>query len=303
VRRPALVAILLLGACARSNEDLLRDLERPEDPRTNAVLSQDAVPIAGEARATTLPMRGRLPTVDGTVNGVEMPLVIDTGSSHVRLAGPAARDARVVVPRRDAVRMLSPGRDVPHRLAVFESLGLGKLRFGPGVATIALREGADRRGGIVGCSVLSHFRVTFDFQNDELRLEPHGRPGYTEPLWTKVAVNGRTYWLMIDSGATRVMLEPWAARELDLISEERAARHLAGKASDETVALYTRVRLETVEVAGRRFREVAGGVVYTFGDEPSREGIRPGGLLGLKIFGRLAWTLDFGAKRLTVQGG
>ncbi|NUN52619.1 MAG: membrane protein insertase YidC [Planctomycetaceae bacterium] len=84
---------------------------------------------------------------------------------------------------------------------------------------------------VVGCSVLSHFAVTFDFRKREVRLRPTGKPGYTENLMTTVRVNGKPLWLMVDSGATKVFLEPWAALDLDLITEARAKRHDARGAS------------------------------------------------------------------------
>ena len=303
IARALATAALLLAACGRSNESILRELER-DDPRLDAVLERGgaAVPARGDLRATTLPMRGRIPTVDGSVNGVGMPLVLDTGTSHVSLAGPAARDARVHVPRREATSVLAPGHDVPHRLAVFETLDVGGMSCGPGVATVADREASHWRGAIVGCSVLSRFRVTFDFRRDEVRLAPHGGPGYAHTLFTQVEVNGKPYWMLVDSGASRVVLEPWMAVDLGLITQEEAVG-LATKAERETGVRRARVRLETVKVSGREFPDVPGWVLATIAGGSETHGTPVGGLLGLKAFGPLAWTLDFGAKRLTVEGG
>jgi predicted aspartyl protease len=299
--RPRLAAWLLLAACARSNAALLEELEgAPGDPRLDAVLDRpdQPVPALGEVRAVTLPMRGRLPTVEGRLNGVEIPMLLDTGTNYVSLSGAAARAARVHVPDRPAVEVIAPGYDLPHRLAVFETLELGGLAFGPGAATVPLREG--RPGAIVGCSVLSRFAVTFDYRKDEVRLVPHGKPGYTNGLVTPVEVNGRSYWMLVDSGAARVVLEPWAALELGLVTPEEAAHH-GTKAGEEREARRTKLRLKHVRVSGREFRDVDGLVAQTFGEERSESGLRCGGLLGLKPFGRLAWTLDYGAKRLTVE--
>jgi hypothetical protein len=152
---------------------------------------------------------------------------------------------------------------------------------------------------IVGCSVLSHFAVTFDFAKREVRLRPTGMPGYTSTLATTVHVNGKPFWLMVDTGATKVFLEPWAALELDLITKERAKRHetKAGSLSD---ALFTPFTLDTVAVPGRAFRDVDGAVVSTFGGVPDAN-VRLAGLLGLTGFGDLVWTLDYGTKTLRLH--
>jgi hypothetical protein len=166
VTRAAACVLLLAAACARSNESLLRDLEadgrahpRPDLERVAGGTDPVAVAPAAPPAATLAWLRGRLPTVAGSVNGVAMPLVLDTGTSAVTLSGPAARAAGVYVPAREPVAVTSPGYDTPHRLAVFERLGLGDLHFGAGVATVAMHERRDAyevgstRYGIVGGAV------------------------------------------------------------------------------------------------------------------------------------------------------
>ena len=106
--------------------------------------------------------------------------------------------------------------------------------------------------------------------------------------------------LMVDSGATAVFLEPWAALELDLISTERAKRHET-RARAAADALHSRFTLDRVAVAGRAFRDVDAAAVNTFGTLASGQGFRPGGLLGLKGFGDLVWTLDYGTRTLRLE--
>ena len=302
--------LLLVAGCAYSNERILADLEtRASVPALEAAIDDGgATPPEGALREVTLPLvRGKVPAVRGRLNGVEMPFVLDTGTSVVVVTAEAARDARIYLPARPPELTGGPGHVSTDRLCAFASLELGPNRFGAGVATLPVNQ---RPGpwmdlgtesyAIVGCSVLSHFAVTFDFAKDEVRLRPTGRSAYATPLFTSVDVNGRPFMLMVDSGATAVFLEPWAALELDLISTERAKRHetRARAASD---ALHSRFTLDRVAIAGRAFRDVAGAAVNTFGGRRAPDGARPGGLLGLKGFGDLVWTLDYGTRTLRLE--
>jgi hypothetical protein len=301
-----------LAACAYSNEGILAGLEAKarQEPAPFLDRSIDrggAAPILGALRATTLPMvDGKVPAVLGRLNGIEMVFALDTGTSAAVLTAEAARDAGLYLPPREPESVAGPGYVAADRLGAYATLELGPNRFGPGVATVAVNERPGRwmRLGtesyaIVGCAVLSHFRVTFDFAREEVRLVPTGRDGHAEPLFTRVEIHGKPYMLLIDSGATAVFLEPWVALELDLISPERARRHetKAGRLSD---ALFTRFTLDTVGVPGRSFRDVEAAAVDTFGGMQGR-GFRPGGLLGLAGFGKLVWTLDYGTRTLHVD--
>lgn len=293
--------LLLLAACAQSNESILAELEQQATARPDAGAdalidrSPDSVPRIGPARAITLPLGSeRLPTVQGRVNGAPLPLMLDSGASLVSLSGPAARAARLYLPRRPEERAISPGFDALYRMGVFDSLDLGGLRFGRGVASVPLRDAVSGSYGIVGCTVLGQYRVTFDFKRRTVRLEPGHGAG--RPFFVPARIGGRTYWLLVDSGATRVYLEPWAALELGLISERAASSH--GRKSDAfRSGRVTRIRIESMEVAGREFEDVAAGVVHTFGKRG-----KPAGLLGLVGLGELVWTLDFAAQTIRVKG-
>jgi len=308
-RRTGLLGFAVLAACAYSNHAILAGLEAREPVPTldGAIERAGAAPAAGLLREATLPMvKGKVPAVKGRINGVEMPLVLDTGTSAVTVTAEAARDARLYLPRRHPVTSVSPGYVATIRECAFESLELGPNRFGAGVATVPLDERPGRwmdlgteRYAIVGCSVLSHFAVTFDFARKEVRLRPTSRPAYANTLFTSIGVNGKPFLLMVDSGATAVFLEPWAALELGLISPERAKRHEA-KAGDASGALFSRFTLDSVAVPGHVFRDVEGAAVNTFGGE-TQEGLRPAGLLGLKGFGDLVWTLDYGTRKLRLE--
>jgi hypothetical protein len=282
VKRLAL--LLLIAACVQPNAVTLRELEdrsrtTPRPDLDEVVDRAGPVPLVGRGYTATLPMvECRVPAVNGRVNDVEMPCVLDTGASHVALTGPAARAAALYVPEREPVQMVSPGYATSHRLCVFESLKLGPTVLAPGAATVSLGESAGRTWiglntptyAIVGGSVLSHFRITFDFARREVRLAPHGRSASPLALWVPVEIHGRRYHLLVDSGATRPILEPWVAVELGLLSEEQARRHEV-KAAAESKTRYSRLTLESLTVADRTFRNVRAASVRTFGDHrPSR---------------------------------
>ncbi len=294
------LALLALAACARSNASILADLERDDSAEA---LAERPFPLASGS-GTTLPMEeGRLPVVLGAPNGVRMPLVVDTGTSHLWLSGPAARDARLRLSGGGARTVVSPGYAEQARLGVIDRLDLGALRFGRGAALVSLREQPSfwyhhlpgPGYGILGTSVLGHFRVTFDFARREIRLRAHGLATGGRALLAPVTIGGRERWFLVDSGAAHLFLEPWLARDLGLISTRRAARHgtKADRAEDKVVTI---VRVPEVTIAGRRFEDVRAGVVHTFDGEQEI-----GGLLGFAGFGRLVWTVDFGTRELLVE--
>ena len=311
MRRIAL--LLLISACVQSNAVTLHELEQRSRasprPDLDAVIDRAGpVPFIGRGYAATLPMvKCRVPAVKGRINDVEMPFILDTGASHVALSGPAARATNLYVPERQPVQMLSPGYAMAHRLCVFESLKLGPTLLAPGAATVSVGEtaGSSWAGldtptyAIIGGTVLSRFRVTFDFRLRQVRLVPHGRPASPLALWVPVDINGRRYHMLLDSGATRPILEPWAAAELGLLSADQARRHRV-KAPSESKTTYSRFTLDSVTVAGHTFRDVRGAAVLTFGDQPI-EGRKAGGLLGLVGFGRLVWTIDYGTRELEIE--
>jgi hypothetical protein len=172
--------VLLLAGCAYSNHAILADLEAQEAvPALDAAIERGGpVPVAGLLREATLPMvEGKVPAVKGRINGVEMPLVLDTGTSAVTVTAEAARDARLYLPRRRPATSVSPGYVATIRECAFESLELGPNRFGAGVATVPLDERPGRwmdlgaeRYAIVGCC---HVRL-----REEGGAPPtHGTPG------------------------------------------------------------------------------------------------------------------------------
>jgi len=307
-RLAPLVLALLAAACTRNNaevfEDLANDARTDSRPDLDRVMTaSDAAPLLAGPDALTLPMeRGRFPTVYGSVNGVSMPLILDTGTSITVLSGPAARAARIYMPDRPPIGVTSPGYDTPHRLGAFESLSFGDFRFGPSATSVAARERQFAYGilglkfAIVGSSVLSHFAVTFDYGRREVRLKRHGGEANSSVLLTEVLVNGRPMRLLVDSGANRIVLEPRVAAQLGLVTDEEATAML-GKADRESRAAGHRVTLDSVTFAGKTLEKIPGLVLHTFEDKPGA----PAGLLGLGAFGKSVWTLDYAEPRLRLD--
>lgn len=299
--RWAWLALVLLAGCARSNAGQLAELERravlAPDPEADRLIGRKrhVVPAVGRRRSLTLEMLDDLmPTVMGEVNGVELPLIVDSGASLCSLSGPAARAVELYVPPGPESRAISPGFDAVYRSGVFRSLRLGEQRFGRGVAVVPLRDHIGGRYGIVGCSVLSQYRATFDFVRREIRLEPAASER-SDPFFVTVRVNGRPLKMLMDTGATKVFLEPRVAIALGLIGPRDAAAHRE-KSGTFRAGRVTRVRLETVEIAGKTFTDVSAGVVLTFGDE-----VEADGLLGPVGLGKHSWTLDFSARTVRIN--
>jgi clan AA aspartic protease (TIGR02281 family) len=106
-------------------------------------------------------------------------------------------------------------------------------------------------------------------------------------------VNGERLRLLVDSGATHVVLEPDAAARLGLLDAAGAAR-LRRKGAAPPAGIERRT-LDRVEVGAHGFEDVPARILHTFED-----GVLDG-LLGLGAFGDRVWTLDYAAGRLYVE--
>jgi len=302
----------VIAGCAYSNAGVIGELEAraresPSPALDRVILDDQPPPLDGPPHAVALPMvDGKVPAVRGRINGVPMTLVLDTGTSAVVLPAEAARDAGIYLPPGAPADVVGPGHTGRNHLGAFTTIELGPNRIGAGVALVPEDDRPGRwmdlgtdRYAIVGCTVLSHFRITFDFKEREVRLVPTGAAPSGSPLFTAAMVNDRKVLLLVDSGATTVFLEPWAAQELDLISADQAARH-GRRARTLSDAIFTRITLDRVDVAGHAFTGIDAAVVDTFGPIVSPD-FRPGGLLGLRAFGDLVWTLDYGSRTLHIE--
>jgi len=259
-------ALLLLAACATRNDRLLADLEtrsrdRAAPPAAATPLRPARLPLGPDAR----------PVVPGAVNGVPARLLLDTGSSVVVLSGRLAARAGLWLAPGGALEAIAPGRPLALRRGVAERIEFGGLRFDGAEVFVARREPPWGVDAVIGCSILSRFRATFDFRRREVRLSPHGLAATPEPLFTVAKVAGRERLLMLDSGALGLFLEPWAMRGV------------AGRT--------------TVELLGVRCEEVPVRKIDTFPGEDAKHA----GLLGFPSLGAHAWTIDFASRTLALE--
>ncbi len=303
---------VLALACVRNNDALIQELEASSGarPTLDAILETPLDPapfLSGPNELEFSILHADLPFVEGAINGQPLPLLLDTGSSAVSLTGPGARHVGLYLPARPEVRIVTPGNESPHRLGAYTSMTIGTFELGAGAAAVPRRESHTRHGGprignryaIVGSTILSHFRVTFDFAKRRVRLSRHHQTPRPGMLLASVRVGTQTYAMLVDSGAHRLTLEPWAALELGLIDESTRIRFEKREGATGSGRRKS-LRLDRVDVAGREFRRVRATVLNTFG-EARQEGRRVAGLLGLAGLGKLVWTLDYATRELEVR--
>jgi predicted aspartyl protease len=303
-----LPGLLLCAACAATDDraiiaELSAAAERnPRAGMTARVLDPAPYHIVGERRTATLALDpGKVPIVRARINGVALPCIIDTGTTHLVISAAAARRCALYLPETPPITLLTPGYDAKFRIGAPESLELGGMRLEGGIAIVPeTRSGVARRLGIesdvhatIGTAVLSNFNVVFDFGKRELVLAPHGREPFAGVMWTEVRVNGVGRLMLIDSGANGIFLEPEFARELGLVSESEA-RRLRNKADRAQSSRFGSVRIEELALGQRVFRDIHAHVVELM-DQPDK-----GGLLGIAGLGPHRWLVDYESKSLSL---
>ena len=316
--RRAFPALLLFAACVdvRSDEGSIREMQadaaRNPRPELDAVARRIKEPLklSGGRAAFTLPMESRrLPSVRGKLNGVDARFLVDTGASHVTLSAPLAKKAHAYVPPSEPTSAVAPG----HRTRIYPAAARG-LEIGPlrvpvlqavvreeQVYTESLFSSRALYDGVLGAALLSLYRVVFDFKKREIRFVPHDGPGRTDVLFVPVRINGRSYHLLVDSGAAGLYIEPWVALELDLLNADEA-KQLRKDADSLTKVRMTRVEVERLEVDERLFEDIGATVIRTFGPIETKTGRKPAGLLGIAGFGELVWTVAYDRMALKVEG-
>ena len=117
--------------------------------------------------------------VDVTINGRgPYKLVVDTGATFTCLDEGLARE--LSLPRRSGMRGIGAGTRGSGEVGLvsIESLAVGEARATDLTACTLdlsqLRKFAPNVRGLLGLNVLRSYRVTFDFQNQTLRLDPPG---------------------------------------------------------------------------------------------------------------------------------
>lgn len=303
-----LAGLALLAACASTDDRaIIRELieessRRPRADLMARVVDPSPYRIVGAPRRATLPLDpGKAPIVHARINGVLLPCIIDTGTTHLVISAAAARRCALYLPETPPITLVTPGYDANFRVGAPESLEIGGMRLAGGIAIVPeTRSGMARRLGVrsdihatIGTAVLSNFNVVFDFGRRELVLAPHGKEPFAGVMWTEVRVNGVGRLMLIDSGANGLFLEPEFARELGLIGESEA-RRLRSKAGRAQASRFGSVRVDELALGPRVFRGIQAHVVETM-DQPDK-----GGLLGIAGLGPHRWLVDYENKGLAL---
>ena len=308
-------ALALLLSCATSdNASVIAELEQHasanrDDELERRIRAPEPYRPTGAITRTVLAMgSAKVPVVEGAINGVAMPLLLDTGTTHVVISGAAARDCELYLPPGRTVALVTPGYEARFRLGAPRSITLGKTVLAGGVAVVGEKEsGLARRLGVraashatIGAAVLSNFVMVLDFGKREVILEPHGGEPFAGVLWTEVVVNDKRCLMLVDSGANGIFLEPTFARSLGLIDEREEERHRQ-KAETAGAARFTPVQVQRVTIGGHTFKKVRAYVVNVVDNEGSLEALPRGGLLGLAGLGPHRWTIDYAKKQLVLE--
>ncbi len=307
------VALFLSGCVSRDNRPSIEALERaavlaPQAELDARIRAAGPYLPVGELRRLRLPMlRGDVPIVQGSINGIAMPFLLDTGTSHVVVSGPAAAASGLYLPAGKATSLVTPGYDARFRAGAPQTISLGDMQFSGGIAIVPERENSHmRRLGLrserhatLGASVLSNFRVTFDFGRREVILEPSGAAPFAGVLWAKVAIDGQECLMLVDSGANGIFIEPSFALNLGLIDAKEAQRH-SRKAFTAGSAPFTLVHLQRLQLQGREFPGLSAQVVNLV-DGAVSGGLPRAGLLGFAALGPHRWVVDFPKRRLILQ--
>ncbi len=303
----SLAAVSACSGTAAALGRMEREARQHPRPELDKVIAshQDLVPALGPLRERTLDLQpGLLPVVAASVNGRPCRALLDTGTSMMAMDAEFGEQAGLYLDLQKKIGAIHPGRTLELRLGAAEEIELGGMRFGPAVTGLpSTEEGAAsmfgpkrRYAAIVGNSVLSHFRVRFDFRRRVVRLTPHGRdsPG-RGVLLVRAQAGKHEVRLLVDSGAHGLFLNPETAVRLGLLDRATPqvgrARRLAR-------------RLPLLTVANRRFYNVPVSVITLVHDDVPKhivaEFAQPDGLLGLSGFGPLVWTIDYGSRKISV---
>ena len=110
----ALLALLLLSCTTSDNSAVITELEQRAEANRDAELErrvrgpQPYRPTDTAKRAVLKMTSAKVPVVEGAINGVAMPLLLDTGTTHVVVSGAAARACELYLPPGHAVSLLTP---------------------------------------------------------------------------------------------------------------------------------------------------------------------------------------------------
>jgi hypothetical protein len=139
----------------------------------------------GSGTAVPFTLAGRLPQVDGSIDGFAGKFAIDTGSrSSVDLNSTFVADNQLeqhFKPRCEALTGWGVGGRARSAVARGQSLRLGRIEVQRPVVLLSMRRaGADSNhyvAGYIGGGVLKRFNITFDYGQQRMFFEPNSTSG------------------------------------------------------------------------------------------------------------------------------
>jgi predicted aspartyl protease len=252
------------------------EAERRAAFATMSLQAGDAQTPPGDA-AAELPLRLEgLPELICGMNGVERPLVLDTGASFTTLTDSLAREVGVQPLRPAGESRDGVGNAFAVRAGLLRQFTLGNLALGdlPVLVVedqrLALRDPFQspprRPGGIVGLDVLSRFRITFDPARHSVLLGARGSLPAAESvhclrsdgaLLAPVRIENRDLWFVFDTGASHSSLTEAGVERLPGGIERAVPTHRRIVSPGGTGFAVREVKDLTLEVTGTRFTGVA----------------------------------------------
>ncbi len=204
-----------------------------------------------------------------TMDGQDVPLVVDTGGSYSSLTWKASQDMGMRYDNipRDMIYMMN-GSDIKY-VAFVKNLGLGKLTANHFPFTVLPNDWEMKEAsGTLAPDILANYDIEFDFAKNKMNiLSPDHCEGQVV-YWTKQAylalplrlneqrqifltanVDGTDMEAMIDTGSTHTYLRADMAEAILGHSLTRADLVEQGKGSDEGIDSY-RVAFKALNIGG-----------------------------------------------------
>ncbi|MDX8408069.1 MAG: TIGR02281 family clan AA aspartic protease [Mariprofundaceae bacterium] len=109
--------------------------------------------------------------VQGSVNGIAMPFVVDTGASFVVIPPAIAARAGINTAGAQQVKLQTANGTVMAPMVLLDDVKVSQLSR-QGINAVVQKISGDGRTGLLGMSFLSAYKVTVDHDRSMLLLEP-----------------------------------------------------------------------------------------------------------------------------------
>jgi len=254
-----------------------------------------------------------LPLVEIDLGGVEVMAMIDTGATDVILDDELA--AQLKVPVRSRTPVNQQGDEIGH--GQVEALTIGDITVKEvpvdifSTATIAAMSGSENKvaRAVLGVRFLELFQVTVDPEAQTLTLIDANkkscrkalaaqRRGSSSPFWIH-----ETHFIYVPArinGAEGLFLLNTGMQGVDLAATTKAYARSAIGAPPLRRGEPAVVNVETVDLGSYRASNLRAAYGY-FEQSKSSDDFRIDGMLGLGVFEKSRWTLDFSEHRLYLE--